>query len=158
MTPSAPTEREAQPLPKIGPCREKLDQLVLANEGKASRERLTLIRLFEELRTWVGQRRVDRVDKRPELRRLCFDIDLHGELAERSAAHRGDGRDEPVKACWSDASSPIGWGTAACHPPARPAYLHESHRQPRRTHVREAGSGSRIVTSMCRGQSTLRAT
>ena len=43
-------EREGQPLPKIGPWRDKLDQLLLANEGKASRERLTLIRLFEELR------------------------------------------------------------------------------------------------------------
>src|SRR5438067_6430704 len=43
-------EREAQPLPKIGPWRDQLDQLLLANEGKASRERLTLIRLFEELR------------------------------------------------------------------------------------------------------------
>ena len=43
-------EREAQPLPKIGPWSDKLDQLLLANEGKPSRERLTLIRLFEELR------------------------------------------------------------------------------------------------------------
>src|SRR3974390_2926670 len=43
-------EREAQPLPKVGPWRDALDQLLLANEGKASRERLTLIRLFEELR------------------------------------------------------------------------------------------------------------
>jgi transposase len=43
-------EREAQPLPKIGPWSDKLDQLLLANEGKAARERLTLIRLFEELR------------------------------------------------------------------------------------------------------------
>lgn len=43
-------EREAQPLPKIGPWSDKLDQLLLANEGKASRERLTLIRLFEDLR------------------------------------------------------------------------------------------------------------
>lgn len=43
-------EREAQPLPKIGPWRDKLNELLLANEGKASRERLTLIRLFEELR------------------------------------------------------------------------------------------------------------
>src|SRR5258708_26153809 len=42
-------EREAQPLPKIGPWSDKLDQLLLANEGKAARERLTLIRLFEEL-------------------------------------------------------------------------------------------------------------
>jgi hypothetical protein len=42
-------EREAQPLPKIGPWRDKLNELLLANEGKTSRERLTLIRLFEEL-------------------------------------------------------------------------------------------------------------
>jgi hypothetical protein len=43
-------ERDAQPLPKIGPWRDQLDQLLLANEGKAARERLTLIRFFEELR------------------------------------------------------------------------------------------------------------
>ena len=43
-------EREAQPLPRIGPWSDRLDQLLVANEGKASRERLTLIRLFEELR------------------------------------------------------------------------------------------------------------
>jgi transposase len=43
-------EREAQPLPKIGPWTDQLDELLLANEGKAARERLTLIRLFEELR------------------------------------------------------------------------------------------------------------
>ena len=43
-------EREVQPLPRIGPWREQLDRLLMANEGKANRERLTLIRLFEELR------------------------------------------------------------------------------------------------------------
>jgi hypothetical protein len=43
-------EREAQPLPKIGPWSDKLDQLLVANDGKAPRERLTLIRLFEDLR------------------------------------------------------------------------------------------------------------
>src|SRR6516164_11635053 len=32
--------RETQPLPKIGPWRDQLDALLLANEGKASRERL----------------------------------------------------------------------------------------------------------------------
>jgi hypothetical protein len=42
-------EREAQPLPKIGPWSDQLDQLLLANEAKVARERLTLIRLFEEL-------------------------------------------------------------------------------------------------------------
>jgi len=39
-----------QPLPKIGPWSDKLDQLLLTNEAKAACERLTLIRLFEELR------------------------------------------------------------------------------------------------------------
>ena len=43
-------EREVQPLPTMGPWREQLDRLSMANEGKSTRERLTLIRLFEELR------------------------------------------------------------------------------------------------------------
>jgi transposase len=43
-------ERKAQPLPKIGPWSAQLDELLSANEGKAARERLTLVRLFEELR------------------------------------------------------------------------------------------------------------
>src|SRR5437016_300701 len=43
-------ERGTQPLPKIGPWRAEIDALLLANEGKAARERLTLIRIFEELR------------------------------------------------------------------------------------------------------------
>ncbi len=43
-------ERSVQPMPKIGPWREQLDELLLANEGKPRRERLTLVRLFEELR------------------------------------------------------------------------------------------------------------
>jgi transposase len=42
--------RATQPLPKIGPWRDELDALLLANEGKAPRERLTLIRVFEALR------------------------------------------------------------------------------------------------------------
>src|SRR5437016_11009296 len=43
-------ERGRQPLPRIDPWRAQLDGLLLANEGKAARERLTLIRVFEELR------------------------------------------------------------------------------------------------------------
>src|SRR4029078_10884717 len=43
-------EREAKPLPKIGPWSDKLDQLLPGNYRKGTRERLTLIRLFEELR------------------------------------------------------------------------------------------------------------
>jgi transposase len=42
--------REDQPLPKIGQWRDVLDQLLLTNEARASRERLTVIRIFEELR------------------------------------------------------------------------------------------------------------
>jgi transposase len=42
--------RETQPQPKLGPWRDKLDALLLGNEGKAARERLTLIRIFEALR------------------------------------------------------------------------------------------------------------
>jgi transposase len=42
-------EREAQPLPKIGRWRDTLDQLLSENETKSARERLTLIRIFEEL-------------------------------------------------------------------------------------------------------------
>lgn len=42
--------RRAQTLPKIGPWRDRLDELLLAQEGKPARERLTLVRLFEELR------------------------------------------------------------------------------------------------------------
>jgi len=43
-------EREVQPQPKIGPWRDRLDAMLAANEAKPGRERLTLIRLFEELR------------------------------------------------------------------------------------------------------------
>ena len=43
-------ERRRQPLPRIDPWRDQLDELLLANEGKSARERLTLIRIFEELR------------------------------------------------------------------------------------------------------------
>jgi len=43
-------EREVQPLPRLGRWREELDRMLTANEAKPARERLTLIRLFEELR------------------------------------------------------------------------------------------------------------
>jgi hypothetical protein len=43
-------EREHQPLPKIGPWKIDLDSILAANHGKAPRERLTLIRIYEELR------------------------------------------------------------------------------------------------------------
>ena len=43
-------ERSVQPQPKIGPWREELDRLLAANAARGRRERLTLIRIFEELR------------------------------------------------------------------------------------------------------------
>ena len=43
-------ERTVQPMPKIGPYKNELDRILAGNETKASRERLTLIRVFEELR------------------------------------------------------------------------------------------------------------
>jgi transposase len=43
-------ERGQQPLPRVGPWKEELDRLLTANYGKSDRERLTLIRVFEDLR------------------------------------------------------------------------------------------------------------
>ena len=43
-------DRAAQPLPKLGAWTSQLDAMLLSNESKAPRERLTLIRMFEELR------------------------------------------------------------------------------------------------------------
>jgi transposase len=43
-------EREVQPRPKLGRWKTKLDEMLSVNADKAARERLTLIRLFEELR------------------------------------------------------------------------------------------------------------
>ena len=50
MRPSSPTQREVQPLPKLGRWKAELDRLLAANEAKPARERLTLIRVFEALR------------------------------------------------------------------------------------------------------------
>ncbi|RCO07898.1 IS21 family transposase, partial [Bacilli bacterium] len=44
-------ERQHQPMPRIGPWREELDRVLTANAAKSSRERLTLIRIYEELRS-----------------------------------------------------------------------------------------------------------
>ncbi len=42
--------RGHQPMRRIGPCQDALDRLLAANAVRPSRERLTLIRIFEELR------------------------------------------------------------------------------------------------------------
>jgi transposase len=43
-------ERTVQPQPKVGPWKADLDRLLAANANKPARERLTLMRVFEELR------------------------------------------------------------------------------------------------------------
>jgi transposase len=43
-------ERRRQPLPKLGPWQAELDRLLAENTARPSRERLTLVRLFEALR------------------------------------------------------------------------------------------------------------
>ncbi len=43
-------KREHQPLPRMGAWKGDVEQFLIANEGKASRERLTLIRIYEEVR------------------------------------------------------------------------------------------------------------
>jgi len=43
-------EREVQPLPKIGPWKADLERILAANAVRPTRERLTLMRVFEELR------------------------------------------------------------------------------------------------------------
>lgn len=43
-------ERDHQPMPRIGPWQQTLDEFLQGNTNKPPRERLTLIRIFEELR------------------------------------------------------------------------------------------------------------
>ena len=43
-------ERVVQPQPKIGPWKDSLDEMLAANARKPKRERLTRIRIFEEIR------------------------------------------------------------------------------------------------------------
>jgi hypothetical protein len=53
LRPASNLRQSQTPTPidtKIGPWRDRLDALLLANEGKPPRERLTLVRLFKELR------------------------------------------------------------------------------------------------------------
>jgi transposase len=44
-------ERQVQPRPKLGRWKEELDRLLATNAEASARERLTLIRIFEELRS-----------------------------------------------------------------------------------------------------------
>ena len=62
-------ERRQQPLPRIDPWQDQLDGLLLANEQKPARERLTLIRIFEELRGLGYEGSYDAVRRYAERRR-----------------------------------------------------------------------------------------
>jgi transposase len=62
-------ERRQQPLPRIDPWRGQLDRLLLENEGKPARERLTLIRIFEELRALGYEGSYDAVRRYAKRRR-----------------------------------------------------------------------------------------
>jgi transposase len=42
-------DRQVQPMPKLGPWLEPLEEMLAANEGKGKRERLTLLRISENL-------------------------------------------------------------------------------------------------------------
>ncbi|SHF95929.1 hypothetical protein SAMN05444339_12710 [Loktanella atrilutea] len=66
-------ERTVQPFPKIGPRKDLLDEMLAVNARKPRRERLTRIRIFEEL------------PARPN----------HGKIT-------GAGRDEPAEALWHE--------------------------------------------------------
>jgi hypothetical protein len=43
-------KRSVQPQPKLGAWREELDRLLAANAARSSRERVTLLRIYEDLR------------------------------------------------------------------------------------------------------------
>src|SRR5580693_7436574 len=65
-------EREVQPRPRLGRWKADLDRMLTANTETSARERLTLIRLFEELRTRPFARMVARVGK--------LDVECHAGL------------------------------------------------------------------------------
>ncbi len=99
-------EREVQPRPKLGAWKEELDRILAANVDKPARERLTLIRIFEELRALGYQGGYDAVRRyaRTMGARAC---ERNGERlcavvvrARRSLPVRLEPRDHP--AGWRD--------------------------------------------------------
>jgi len=66
-------ERSRQPLLRIDPSRDQLDGLLLENESKPARERLRLIRIFEELRALGYEGSYDAV--RRYAKRWCAERD-----------------------------------------------------------------------------------
>src|SRR6266478_8908888 len=83
-------ERSRQPRPRIDPWRDQLDGLLLENEGKPARERLTLIRIFEELRGLGYEGSYDAV--RRYARRWRTE---RGAVTTEAGAGPGEGRGSP---------------------------------------------------------------
>ena len=62
-------EREVQPRPKLGPWAEELERRLVANDRLSRRERLGLIRIFEDLRGLGYQGGYDAVRRYDQARR-----------------------------------------------------------------------------------------
>jgi transposase len=70
-------EREVQPRPKLGRWKAEIDRMLARNAGAAARERLTLIRLFEELQALGyegGYDTVRRYAKSWVREKLCWNL------------------------------------------------------------------------------------
>ena len=50
-------ERRVQPMPKLGPWVKELERFLEANEGKARRDRLSVLRIYEGLKAWRRRQR-----------------------------------------------------------------------------------------------------
>ncbi len=101
-------ERSAQPLPKIGPGRDKLEEMPAANARKPKCERLTRIRIFEELRAFGYYGGYDAV--------RCYAATWFNEEQKASVAAYVPQIFDPGEACqfdWSDRGVVIDGATTA---------------------------------------------
>jgi len=69
-------ERERQPQPKIGPSQVQLDALLDGNDAKAKRERLTLIRIYEELRAFGYEGSYDAIRRYAKSREMVRGVPM----------------------------------------------------------------------------------
>ena len=58
-------ERKIQPMPKLGPWVEELERQLEANEKKARKDRLSLLRVHEDLRRWAMRAAMTRFGAMP---------------------------------------------------------------------------------------------
>src|SRR5437879_7408153 len=98
-------QRGRQPLPRIDLWRDQLEGLLLENEGKPVRERLTLIRIFEELSALGYEGSYDairryakrwRSDDARALRCAAEDIGARIDRMPEDLQHRVVGRRPPL--------------------------------------------------------------